>query len=147
MAGTSPQVRTRLGGLDAAVTARGHELSLGEKQLLCIARVFLCKARVLVFDEASSSVDADVGRRIHQSLSGVDCDDDTVDEHTPRASRGGGGGERPTVLIIAHRLSSIDACQTLLVMDAGTLLEQGSPAALRAKPNSKFAAMAAANVL
>ena len=58
-----------------------------------------------------------------------------------------GGGERPTVLIIAHRLSSIDACQTLLVMDAGTLLEQGSPAALRAKPNSKFAAMAAANVL
>jgi ABC-type multidrug transport system fused ATPase/permease subunit len=148
-AGTSPQVRTRLGGLDAVVTARGDELSLGEKQLLCIARVFLCKARVLVFDEASSSVDADVGRRIHQSLSGIDSDD-TVDPDAPRAFRGGGGGggdERPTVLIIAHRLSSIDACQTLLVMDAGTLVEQGSPAALRARPNSKFAAMAAANAL
>jgi hypothetical protein len=36
-------VRSRLGGLDAAVTARGDQLSLGEKQLLCIARVFLCK--------------------------------------------------------------------------------------------------------
>jgi ABC-type multidrug transport system fused ATPase/permease subunit len=107
------------------------QLSVGEKQLLCIARAFLCKAQVVVFDEASSSVDANIGYLIHQSISKGPSDED----------------HHPTLLIIAHRLSSVDACDLIMVLDVGRVKECGSPGELLGRPDSVFARMMACNAL
>uniref|UniRef100_A0A7S0QYZ9 Uncharacterized protein n=1 Tax=Pyramimonas obovata TaxID=1411642 RepID=A0A7S0QYZ9_9CHLO len=144
-------VTERLRGLEGAITGSGDQLSVGEKQLLCIARAFLCKAQVVVFDEASSSVDAHIGKLIHQSIS---RNNDANSSTTPvtRASSTSDGIsssflDHPTVLIIAHRLSSINACDTILVLDSGQVRETGSPQALLQSSGSVFANMMAANAL
>lgn len=112
------------------------QLSVGEKQLLCIARAFLCEARVLVFDEASSSVDADVGRLIHESLSSSTSKEEAL-----------GDSKCVTVLIIAHRLSSISLSDEIIVLDAGRFREKGTPASLLACKDSVYLRMMEANTL
>jgi ATP-binding cassette subfamily B protein len=97
-------------GYDTVVGERGLKLSGGEKQRVAIARAILKNPRVLVFDEATSSLDSRSEQVILESLS--------------RAARD------HTTLVIAHRLSTIVDADNILVMDGGRVVEQGDHAAL-----------------
>jgi ATP-binding cassette subfamily B protein len=98
------------GGYDTVVGERGLKLSGGEKQRVAIARAILKNPKILVFDEATSSLDSHSEQVILESLS--------------RAAR------HHTTLVIAHRLSTIVDADTILVMEGGRLVEHGSHTAL-----------------
>ncbi len=98
---------------ETRVGERGLKLSGGEKQRVAIARVILKKPKILVFDEATSSLDTHSEQAILKSLS------DAAKNHT--------------TLVIAHRLSTIVDADLILVMENGTILEQGSHQALLEK--------------
>ena len=93
-------------GYDTAVGERGLKLSGGEKQRLAIARVILKGSPVLIFDEATSSLDSKSEKSILEALSSV--------------------AQKHTTLVIAHRLSTITDSDHILVMDKGRIVEQGT---------------------
>jgi ATP-binding cassette subfamily B protein len=93
-------------GYDTVVGERGLKLSGGEKQRIAIARAVLKQPRILLFDEATSSLDTQSEQNILQALE--------------RAS------ENTTTLVIAHRLSTIVNADKILVMEKGRILERGS---------------------
>jgi ATP-binding cassette subfamily B protein len=98
---------TRLpAGYDTVVGERGLKLSGGEKQRVAIARAILKNPRILVFDEATSSLDSHSEQAILESLSSAARDH--------------------TTLVIAHRLSTVVDADTILVMEHGRLIEQGN---------------------
>jgi ABC-type multidrug transport system fused ATPase/permease subunit len=109
------------------VKKRGGRLSAGQRQLVAFARAFLADPAVLILDEATSSLDVPSERLVQRAL------------RTILADR--------TALIIAHRLSTVEIADRVLVMDAGRIVEDGSPdalisAGLDAEPgNSRFAAL------
>jgi ATP-binding cassette subfamily C (CFTR/MRP) protein 1 len=111
---------TALGGLDAAVSEGGENLSVGQRQLLCIARALLRRSRVLVLDEATASVDAATDQLVQTML---------------RTAFVGA-----TVFIIAHRIDTIVGCDRVLVLDKGAVAEYDAPSALLAR-DSLFAAL------
>uniref|UniRef100_A0A2K6H0Y4 ATP binding cassette subfamily C member 6 n=1 Tax=Propithecus coquereli TaxID=379532 RepID=A0A2K6H0Y4_PROCO len=92
---------------------QGEDLSVGQKQLLCLARALLRKTQILVLDEATAAVDPGTERQMQASL--------------------GRCFARCTVLLIAHRLRSVMDCARVLVMDEGQVAESGSPAQLLAQ--------------
>ncbi|ESQ16134.1 MAG: metal ABC transporter permease [Thiohalocapsa sp. PB-PSB1] len=92
-------------GWDTVVGERGLKLSGGEKQRVAIARTILKRPRLLVFDEATSSLDSHTEQAIQQTLAEV------AEDHT--------------TLVIAHRLSTVVDANRILVMDAGRIIEQG----------------------
>ena len=100
-------------GYDTVVGNRGYRLSGGEKQRLAIARVILKDPRILVLDEATSSLDSHSEALIQEALE--------------RIMQG------RTSLVIAHRLSTILAADIILVLDHGRLVEQGTHAELLAQ--------------
>ena len=100
-------------GYDTVVGNRGYRLSGGEKQRVAIARVILKDPRILVLDEATSSLDSQSEALIQEALE--------------RIMKG------RTSLVIAHRLSTILAADVILVLEAGRLVEQGTHAELLAK--------------
>ena len=100
-------------GYDTTVGERGLKLSGGEKQRVAIARVILKNPRILVFDEATSSLDSHSEQVILSSLKQV------AEDHS--------------TLVIAHRLSTIVDADTILVMEKGKIVEQGDHAALLAQ--------------
>ncbi len=97
-------------GYDTVVGERGLKLSGGEKQRIAIARVILKNPRILVFDEATSSLDSMSEKTILESLSTV--------------------AESHTTLVIAHRLSTIVDANRILVMKDGVIIESGKHADL-----------------
>jgi ABC-type multidrug transport system fused ATPase/permease subunit len=99
-------------GYDTDVRKRGGRLSAGQRQLVSFARAFLADPAVLVLDEATSSLDVPSERLVQRAL------------QTLLADR--------TALIIAHRLSTVEFADRVLVMDGGRLVEDGSPAELLA---------------
>jgi ATP-binding cassette subfamily B protein len=97
-------------GYDTDVHRRGGRLSAGQRQLVSFARAFLADPAVLILDEATSSLDVPSERLVQRAL------------QTLLADR--------TALIIAHRLSTVEIADRVLVMEDGRLVEDGSPADL-----------------
>ena len=100
-------------GYDTIVGNRGYRLSGGEKQRMAIARVILKDPKILVLDEATSSLDSQSEALIQEALERIMVD--------------------RTSLVIAHRLSTILSADTILVLDHGRLVEQGTHAELLAR--------------
>ncbi|XP_070712711.1 ATP-binding cassette sub-family C member 10 [Pempheris klunzingeri] len=113
----SPVV-SRMGGLDAEVGERGKSFSVGQRQLLCLARALLTQAKVLCIDEATASVDPKTDKLLQQTIREKFQD--------------------KTVLTIAHRINTIMDCNRVLVMHAGKVVEFDSPAALCQTDHSIF---------
>lgn len=100
-------------GYDTVIGESGGNLSQGQKQLLCIARVMLCLPPMLILDEATSSIDTRTEIRIQKAF------------HTMMEGR--------TSFIVAHRLSTIREADAILVMRDGKIVEQGTHEELLAK--------------
>ncbi|RKR75124.1 ABC transporter ATP-binding protein [Frondihabitans australicus] len=105
-------VRSLPDGYDTVLDDEGSNISAGEKQLLTIARAFLSRPSVLILDEATSSVDTRTELLVQQAMSAL------------RQGR--------TSFVIAHRLSTIRDADLILVMESGSIVEQGSHAELLA---------------
>jgi len=97
-------------GYDTLVGERGIKLSGGERQRVAIARAFLADAPILIFDEATSSLDSESEVLIQQAMERL--------------------MEGRTTLVVAHRLSTVRALDRLLVLDRGKVIEEGSHDAL-----------------
>jgi ATP-binding cassette subfamily B protein len=108
-------------GYDSDVGKQGSRLSAGQRQLVALARAFLADPAVLVLDEASSSLDAPMERLVQSALK------------TVLAGR--------TAVIIAHRLSTVEIADRVLVIDAGRIVEDGPPAQLLAEGSGHYAAL------
>lgn len=113
-------------GYDTVITEDGGSLSQGQKQLLCIARVMLCLPPMLILDEATSSIDTRTELRIQNAFATM--------------------MEGRTSFIVAHRLSTIQEADIILVMKDGNIIEQGNHETLLARGgfyanlyNSQFA--------
>nr|WP_138263738.1 ABC transporter ATP-binding protein [[Clostridium] hylemonae] len=92
-------------GYDTVIAEGGSNLSQGQKQLLCIARVMLCLPPMLILDEATSSIDTMTEIRIQKAFEKM--------------------MEGRTSFVVAHRLSTIKSADMILVMDKGHIIEQG----------------------
>ena len=101
-------------GFDTMVGDRGVKLSGGQRQRLAIARALLKDAPILLLDEATSALDSESERAIQAALD--------------RLMQG------RTVIAIAHRLSTLRSFDRIIVMDAGRIVEDGSPGELAARP-------------
>jgi len=93
-------------GYDTLVGERGVKLSGGERQRVAIARAFLADAPILIFDEATSSLDSESEVLIQQAMERL--------------------MEGRTTLVVAHRLSTVRALDRLLVLERGKVIEEGS---------------------
>ncbi|MFE0754554.1 ABC transporter ATP-binding protein [Inquilinus sp. NPDC058860] len=101
-------------GFDTVVGDRGVKLSGGQRQRIAIARAFLKDAPVLLLDEATSALDSESERAVQEAL------DDLM--------------QGRTVIAIAHRLSTLQRFDRIVVMEAGRVVDTGTPAALAARP-------------
>ncbi|MEI7617141.1 MAG: ABC transporter ATP-binding protein [Actinomycetota bacterium] len=106
-------------GYDTLIDDEGGAISAGEKQLITIARAFLADPAILILDEATSSVDTRTEVLIQQAMAAL------------RSKR--------TSFVIAHRLSTIRDADLILVMDAGSIVEQGNHHELLAKRGAYYA--------
>lgn len=93
-------------GYDTEISEDGGNLSQGQKQLLCIARIMLCLPPMLILDEATSSIDTRTEIKIQQAFASL--------------------MEGRTSFIVAHRLSTIKGADLILVMNNGKIIEQGN---------------------
>ncbi|MEJ7741855.1 MAG: ABC transporter ATP-binding protein [Nocardioidaceae bacterium] len=105
-------------GYDTDVANRGGRLSAGQRQLVAFARAFLADPAVLILDEATSSLDVPSERLVQRAL------------RTILADR--------TAIIIAHRLSTVEIADRVLVMEHGVIVEDGSPEELISSGEGRF---------
>jgi ATP-binding cassette subfamily B protein len=105
-------------GFDSDVGKQGARLSAGQRQLIALARAFLADPAVLILDEASSALDAPSERAVQRAL------------RTVLADR--------TALIIAHRLSTVEIADRVLVLEGGRVTEDGSPGDLLAAGGGEY---------
>lgn len=106
-------IRRLSDGYDTVLSEDGGSLSQGQKQLLCIARIMLCLPPMLILDEATSSIDTRTEMKISDAF-------DTLMKGR-------------TSFVVAHRLSTVRTADTILVMNAGRIVEQGTHAQLLEK--------------
>ncbi|MBP5175933.1 MAG: ABC transporter ATP-binding protein [Treponema sp.] len=105
-------------GYDTRLTARGGELSNGQRQLVAFARTMLSKPRILVLDEATSSIDTKTELLVQAGIA--------------RLLKG------RTSFVIAHRLSTIQNADCIYVIDNGGIIERGSPSELMAQKGAYY---------
>ncbi len=94
------------GGYEAPVGDRGVQLSGGQRQRLAIARALVRRPRILILDEATSALDAELESIVQQALRAID--------------------DRPTTLVIAHRLSTVASVDRVVVLDQGRIVASGA---------------------
>jgi len=108
-------------GYDTDVAKRGGRLSAGQRQLVAFARAFLADPAVLILDEATSSLDIPSERMVQRALETVLAD--------------------RTALVIAHRLSTVQVADRVLVLEHGQIIEDGSPEDLISRSDGRYAAL------
>lgn len=113
-------VIARHGGLEGRVNERGQNLSLGERQLLALTRALVADPPIVILDEATASVDRETERRLQKA------------QEELLAGR--------TAVIVAHRLSTIERCDRIVLMHDGRVLEEGTHAELMSH-NGRYAAL------
>lgn len=114
-------------GYETVIGDKGVRLSGGQRQRLAIARELFKKPEILIFDEATSSLDTDSEIYIQNSINSL------IGKHA--------------VVIIAHRLSTVKCCDHIYVLDNGTIIEEGSFGKLYSNKNSRFFSMCQAQNL
>ncbi len=119
--GADAFIRDLPDGFDTWLESRGGRLSAGQRQLVAFARAFLADPAVLILDEATSSLDVPSERLVQRAL------------RTILAER--------TAIIIAHRLSTVEIADRVLVLEDGVVVEDGSPAALIADEGGRYAGL------
>ncbi|XP_064477247.1 multidrug resistance-associated protein 1-like [Ornithodoros turicata] len=110
------------GGLETQINEGGQNISLGQRQLVCLARAVLKKSKILVLDEATAAVDLETDSLIQDTI----CRDFVGS----------------TIITIAHRLHTVMDSDRIIVMANGMVTEEGSPSDLLLNPASQFASMA-----
>ncbi|KAK0425340.1 hypothetical protein QR680_009150 [Steinernema hermaphroditum] len=113
---------TLSGGLGHLIAESGDNLSVGQRQLICLARALLQRSRILVLDEAAAALDVETDALLQQ----------TIRDNLRHA----------TVLTIAHRLNTVIDYDRILVLDHGHIIEFDAPQALLARSDSVFFSMA-----
>ncbi|MGV0738427.1 ABC transporter ATP-binding protein [Mycobacterium syngnathidarum] len=108
-------------GYDTDVAKRGGRLSAGQRQLVAFARAFLADPAVLILDEATSSLDIPSERMVQRALETVLAD--------------------RTALVIAHRLSTVQIADRVLVLEHGRIIEDGAPRDLIGRADGAYAAL------
>jgi len=108
-------------GYDTDVAKRGGRLSAGQRQLVAFARAFLADPAVLILDEATSSLDIPSERQVQRALETVLAD--------------------RTALVIAHRLSTVQVADRVLVVENGRIIEDGPPDDLIGRAGGRYAAL------
>jgi subfamily B ATP-binding cassette protein HlyB/CyaB len=121
MAGAHEFITELPQGYDTIVGEHGDSLSGGQRQRIAIARALVSNPRILIFDEATSALDYESEQAVMANM-----------RHICRGR---------TVLIIAHRLSTVRMANRIIVLDKGQIIESGAPDELLARPNSRFAAL------
>lgn len=109
--------------LDEEIVDAGRNLSLGQRQQLCLARAIASRPKILVMDEATSSIDQRTDNLIQESI------------------REAFGRDFTTLLVIAHRISTVIDFDRILVLDEGRLVEFGSPQELIQREGGHFRAL------
>ncbi len=115
------------GGLNMPIQEGGSNLSVGQRQLISLARALLLKRRIYVVDEATANIDMETDRLIQ----------DMIRSHPVFKSA--------TILTIAHRISTISDSDMLIVLDAGRVAEIGTPETLLRVPGSIYGGMVRAS--
>ncbi|KAI7986989.1 ABC transporter C family member 13 [Camellia lanceoleosa] len=115
------------GGLDIHVKESGTSFSVGQRQLLCLARALLKSSKVLCLDECTANVDTQTASKLQNAIAS-EC-------------RG------MTVITIAHRISTVLNMDNILILDQGILIEQGNPQILLQDEQSRFSSFAKASTM
>ncbi|CAN4086473.1 unnamed protein product [Withania somnifera] len=113
------------GGLDVQLKGCGTAFSVGQKQLLCLARALLKSCKVLCLDECTANVDTETTSKLQKTLA-TEC-------------------QGTTVITIAHRISTVLNMDSILILDQGFLVEQGNPRILLEDQSSIFSSFAKAS--
>lgn len=106
-------------GYDTVVGERGHRLSGGQRQRLALARALVKQPEILILDEATSALDSESEKLIQQALKQFK--------------------EERTVIVVAHRLSTVAEADQILVLEAGEVIERGTHRSLLQKRESRYA--------
>ncbi|KAL2533987.1 multidrug resistance-associated protein 11 [Abeliophyllum distichum] len=115
------------GGLDTHVKESGTSFSVGQRQLLCLARALLKSSKVLCLDECTANVDSQTASKLQKVIS-TEC-------------------RSTTVFTIAHRISTVLIMDDILILDQGTLVERGNPLVLLRDEISRFSSFARASTM
>ncbi|KAJ3096968.1 hypothetical protein HDU97_005396, partial [Phlyctochytrium planicorne] len=121
-ASLKPVIERLDGKLDAKVSQGGENFSVGQRQLICLARAVLRKSKILVLDEATAAIDYETDAAIQRTIRDLAKDS--------------------TIITIAHRINTIVDYDRILVLDQGKVAELDSPKNLLANKSSKFYALA-----